>query len=904
MHLHQYHFATLNRVPRALVRAAIMFKNLLGRAASAASNAVQALDDMLSLPNGENSLEEFKYYWETVQQEHAELVEMQALAHANETENSADGEDGDVARQPSKPDGMGGADGAESSPTQRRRKSTELLRESNIRENLEQLVTILRDEDAEYAESRSSSPKAKGSEIFRQRPCIEYMLDNHIMEILCAMGLADQPRGMMGLVLQVVKLLLQHVTHPLIPHVSVHRPINHLIHVCMEARTIMHKNTPGHKASYRMQSSLISLLAEIWRKIAADPWLIRFFFFRHSDSTVDAHSSSSSTTDLSSEDMTKSPEAPKSLSSSQTTEIEPGSKRRPKMLIFTALLPFMQLHKRRTGAKARGAILSALSLREAPLLDFIAHQTLFCRRLAEGLGASYISLPSTLETRGGKQEDDRDKFHSEFVDRLQFCNSVMMASLTDASGTVLAEHLCRNLHRWFLKPCLLPALASVNESAQIAAMTYTTLMIEVLHETTPLSALLTLLSRFLLGIGDGGGKLIAPDHDGDNPRKAIATKSHELRSILIHRINSQVAAVSHSAMELFNILLELSGPEVLTNLVLLDRNVGLSATLHQKDQHERENADALAERDGIESKEISPVTPQRVTPQTLYTTPEAATMSPSAVFLSRFQDSPKPAPGSSSRPFIFEEYLTDAHTQSVARMAAYWSAPDTVSSPASAAKDSEALSSSSPRSSSAGKQQSKEEDKEGPTPSNSVALGNPEDLSFLDAIYDKLEGMLDETMDENLVLTSILSKLLQCPNQLVHDCLMRDVGKAEATIEDGKEVQDKANPSGTTVRSLVSVLRDVWQEAQERSADMDGFQEAVNAHRIRLGTTSVEESSNAVKEIQTTGVVDRISSGIAADRSPSQFCEGFIVLEEFLKELSAIIQARVELGCVKVPGMW
>ena len=170
------------------------------------------------------------------------------------------------------------------------------------------------------------------------------------------------------------------------------------------------------------------------------------------------------------------------------------------MLIFTALLPFIQLHRRRTGAKARGAVLAALSLREAPLLDFIAHQTLFCRRLAEGLGASYIALPSTLEVRRGQQETDRDKFHSEFVDRLQFCNAVMTACLTDGSGAVLAEHLCRNLHRWFLLPCLLPALSSVNEGAQIASMTYTTLMVEVVHETTPSSALLTLFSHFLLGL--------------------------------------------------------------------------------------------------------------------------------------------------------------------------------------------------------------------------------------------------------------------------------------------------------------------------------------------------------------------------------------------------------------------
>ena len=67
-----------------------------------------------------------------------------------------------------------------------------------------------------------------------------------------------------------------------------------------------------------------------------------------------------------------------------------------------------------------------------------------------------------------------------------------------------------SLLRWFLKPCLFPALSSVNESAQVAAMSYTSLMLEVLHETAPDSPIIALLSRYILGLSvgietDGGG---------------------------------------------------------------------------------------------------------------------------------------------------------------------------------------------------------------------------------------------------------------------------------------------------------------------------------------------------------------------------------------------------------------
>ena len=67
-----------------------------------------------------------------------------------------------------------------------------------------------------------------------------------------------------------------------------------------------------------------------------------------------------------------------------------------------------------------------------------------------------------------------------------------------------------SLLRWFLKPCLFPALSSVNESAQVAAMSYTSLMLEVLHETAPDSPIIALLTRYMLGLSvdietDGGG---------------------------------------------------------------------------------------------------------------------------------------------------------------------------------------------------------------------------------------------------------------------------------------------------------------------------------------------------------------------------------------------------------------
>ena len=59
-----------------------------------------------------------------------------------------------------------------------------------------------------------------------------------------------------------------------------------------------------------------------------------------------------------------------------------------------------------------GAVLAALSLREAPLLTSLRTRRQVCRRLAEGLALRILRCLVRLRS-DGQQETDRDKFHSE-----------------------------------------------------------------------------------------------------------------------------------------------------------------------------------------------------------------------------------------------------------------------------------------------------------------------------------------------------------------------------------------------------------------------------------------------------------------------------------------------------------
>ena len=158
--------------------------------------------------------------------------------------------------------------------------------------------------------------------------------------------------------------------------------------------------------------------------------------------------------------------------------------------------------------------------------------------------------------------------------------------------------------------------------------------------------------------------------------------------------------------------------------------------------------------------------------------------------------------------------------------------------------------------------------------------------SFMCALYNKLEGMLDRSLDENLTLTEIFAKLAQCPDQRVQNLLIWEK-KDNDNDNDNNNDNDNDNDNGNKMerRSLVLVLKSVWQEAQDRVNEVDNFDGAIEAHRVRLGT--IMEGRHGDRD---TPKASRNNT-----KMQSSFCEGYVLLEEFVKEISAIIQARGEL---------
>lgn len=61
-------------------------------------------------------------------------------------------------------------------------------------------------------------------------PCLEFFLQERIMETLCALCLVDRPKGVRRLILSAITSLLSSLKVLLIPHMSIHQPLCNLVH--------------------------------------------------------------------------------------------------------------------------------------------------------------------------------------------------------------------------------------------------------------------------------------------------------------------------------------------------------------------------------------------------------------------------------------------------------------------------------------------------------------------------------------------------------------------------------------------------------------------------------------------------------------------------------------------------
>lgn len=63
-------------------------------------------------------------------------------------------------------------------------------------------------------------------------PCLEYLLQHRLLDLLATLASAETPPGMRFVCLSFLRRLLTRLQHPLLPHVSVYSPVQRLIGLC------------------------------------------------------------------------------------------------------------------------------------------------------------------------------------------------------------------------------------------------------------------------------------------------------------------------------------------------------------------------------------------------------------------------------------------------------------------------------------------------------------------------------------------------------------------------------------------------------------------------------------------------------------------------------------------------
>eukprot|EP00697_Spironema_sp_BW2_P002882 gnl/Spiro4/13850_TR7395_c0_g2_i1.p1 gnl/Spiro4/13850_TR7395_c0_g2~~gnl/Spiro4/13850_TR7395_c0_g2_i1.p1 ORF type:complete len:646 (+),score=189.21 gnl/Spiro4/13850_TR7395_c0_g2_i1:52-1989(+) len=376
------------------------------------------------------------------------------------------------------------------------------LETGQVEDHLMGLITILQQE-----EQRNNSISDSAGMV---DSCLEYFLEDRVLDKLCALGSVNRPPGTMKLVLSFLVRLFESVHQPLLPQMSVHQPVFQLIRVCAEmvgSVTQEPTSSPALRMGDPACSIFVQLLCVLCKKLVENPDLLDFF----------------------------------------QGDTSGGESR--EFLLFTALLPFIRDSNDSDGDLARNTLLQLVQIPRVCAL--FVHSPL-CRELVHSLCSQFRSLPVCVGPQLPKAESVR-----AFLNRVRFFNS-----FSRLARDCLAEQMVNLLVIDFFEGVVKPAVVQTNEQSVVSATLYLRSIVECC--TAPL--LLHECSVFLLGRASSCG----PNSHADPNAAAdsVAIHSHPLRATLIARINSLNEELSVATLHVFDALLSHQQEHAFRNLVL------------------------------------------------------------------------------------------------------------------------------------------------------------------------------------------------------------------------------------------------------------------------------------------------------------------------------------------------
>ncbi|KAF0720073.1 Aste57867_573 [Aphanomyces stellatus] len=406
------------------------------------------------------------------------------------------------------------------------------LGDSNTRDNLAKLVKLL------YAEEDALDRQVHDLDAsIDSRPCMEYMLEHNVLQNLCSKAAHDSPSGLMVLVLIFLTDLLREskINYPILPTRGVYRSVCELIQSAMVREV----------EDDMVQKCLLHCLHALWVKLKGDPVQTEFFFLR----------------------------IYKSVTPGDPTNLALSPSKISELVLFTGLLPHMY-RDGKLGHKCREALVIAAGLHEPGLSRFILHMTPFCNYAVTGVIQAFDLLPKTIGTKNEKtfRSVDPDAIVLELETlalRLRFCCTLAMVGVFEVDATTcVTKDILTQFHTRFLQGPLLDALQDTSEAAARTAVHYTVTILDMLvrcgaaPDANPLLHLtLTFLLHHHHKKANAAVLPVVTDALELQPTPAAAPRLR-LLSELLHRMNSLSASLSVATIQLFAALLALHTPVV------------------------------------------------------------------------------------------------------------------------------------------------------------------------------------------------------------------------------------------------------------------------------------------------------------------------------------------------------
>lgn len=292
----------------------------------------------------------------------------------------------------------------------------ELSSGAHITDHVHQMVKILLEERGkEEAEGRTPRGSTDTS------PCMEYFLQEKILEVLCVLGEQNIPDGMLKVALMATSTLLRNMPVHIFHLMTVNHPISQMIVNC------------GGNLEPDEVDDYIDLIMTLFIVLTSDPSLIGFFLLATNEDVMD-------------------------------------------FVPFSGLLVYFN-EEGSTGAKARQALLFCFKhlASERIVLDYLLNTSSCISLMVEEMVSRYRCLPQPRHEWSRKQLKDTPELHS-FLTHCKFCSD-----LVEASPKAIREVFLSKLDGDFLTSVLGPGLLHTNEDVIATSSYYLSRMSTTLH---------------------------------------------------------------------------------------------------------------------------------------------------------------------------------------------------------------------------------------------------------------------------------------------------------------------------------------------------------------------------------------------------------------------------------------